>query len=100
MGLATGPDTLLRLIHAAEETSHPTPRVLGVDDFSFRRRISFGTILIDLEKRVPVDPARQIGKPKRLPGGSWPIQEWRSSAGIAEVIMREVASRARLMRNR
>jgi transposase len=29
--------------------------VLGVDDFSFRRRISFGTILIDLEKRVPVD---------------------------------------------
>ncbi len=29
--------------------------MLGVDDFSFRRRISFGTILIDLEKRVPVD---------------------------------------------
>jgi transposase len=28
---------------------------LGVDDFSFRRRISFGTILIDLEKRLPVD---------------------------------------------
>lgn len=55
MGLCTSPDTLLRLIHAASETSHQTPRVLGVDDFSFRRRISFGTILIDLEKRVPVD---------------------------------------------
>lgn len=55
MGLSTSPDTLLRLIHAAEDASHPTPRVLGVDDFSFRRRISFGTILIDLEKRVPVD---------------------------------------------
>jgi hypothetical protein len=55
MGLATSPDTLLRLLHAAEDLSHPTPRVLGVDDFSFRRRISFGTILIDLEKRVPVD---------------------------------------------
>jgi transposase len=55
MGLAPSPDTLLRLIHAAQETAHSTPRVLGVDDFSFRRRISFGTILIDLEKRVPVD---------------------------------------------
>lgn len=55
MGLTTSPDTLLRLIHVAQETAHATPRVLGVDDFSFRRRISFGTILIDLEKRVPVD---------------------------------------------
>ena len=55
MGLTTSPATLLRLIHAAQETAHSTPRVLGVDDFSFRRRISFGTILIDLEKRIPVD---------------------------------------------
>jgi transposase len=55
MRLTTSPDTLLRLIHGAQETAHATPRVLGVDDFSFRRRISFGTILIDLEKRVPVD---------------------------------------------
>ena len=55
MGLSSSPDTLLRLIHIAQEPAHATPRVLGVDDFSFRRRISFGTILIDLEKRVPVD---------------------------------------------
>ena len=54
MGLVTSPDTLLRLVHVASETfSHP--RVLGVDDFSFRFEKSFGTILIDLEKRVPVD---------------------------------------------
>ncbi len=33
----------------------PTPRVLGVDDFCFRRRRSYGTILIDLEGRIPVD---------------------------------------------
>jgi hypothetical protein len=30
----------------------------------FCRRRTYGTILIDLEKRVPVDPARQIGNPK------------------------------------
>ena len=55
MGLLTSPDTLLRRIHATPEEPHPTPRVLGVDDFSFLRARKFGTILIDLEKRVPVD---------------------------------------------
>jgi len=55
MGLSTSPDTLLRLIHAAPDIEHPTPRVLGVDDFSFLRARKFGTILIDLEKRVPIE---------------------------------------------
>jgi len=55
MGLSTSPDTLLRLIHAQSEEHVSTPRVLGVDDFSFCRRRTYGTILIDPEKRVPVD---------------------------------------------
>ncbi len=55
MGLTTSPDTFLRLIRAQPETHRPTPRVLGVDDFSFLRAKTFGTILIDLEKRIPVD---------------------------------------------
>ncbi len=55
MGLATSPDTLLRLIRTQPESQLPTPRVLGVDDFSFCKRKTYGTILIDLEKRVPVD---------------------------------------------
>src|SRR5436305_6322119 len=55
MGLEISPETLLRLVRKQEEQEVPTPRVLGVDDFSFRRRRSYGTILIDLERRVPVD---------------------------------------------
>ena len=55
MHLLISPDTLLRLIRTTSEPSFPTPRILGVDDFAFRRRRSYGTILIDLEKRVPVD---------------------------------------------
>lgn len=55
IGLLTSPDTFLRLIHTAAEEPHPTPRILGVDDFSFLRARKFGTILIDLEKHVPIE---------------------------------------------
>ena len=55
MGLETTPATLLRLIRTQTERQVPTPRVLGVDDFSFCRRKSYGAILIDLERRVPID---------------------------------------------
>ena len=55
MGLSTSPDTLLRLIRAQPRAGSSTPRVLGVDDFSFCKRKSYGTILIDLERRVPID---------------------------------------------
>jgi len=37
MGLETTPETLLRLIRTQTERQVPTPRVLGVDDFSFCR---------------------------------------------------------------
>src|SRR6266702_7116234 len=55
MGLEASPETLLRLVGKAEERQVPTPRVLGVDDFSFCRRRSYGAILIDLEQRMPID---------------------------------------------
>lgn len=55
MHLSTSPDTLLRLIRTTPDKPLTTPRMLGVDDFAFRRRRTYGTILIDLEKRQPVD---------------------------------------------
>jgi len=55
MGLSTSPDTLLQLIHERPESHPSTPRVLGVDDFSFRKRKTYGTILVDLERRVPIE---------------------------------------------
>jgi transposase len=55
MGLEISPDTLLRLVREQQESQVQTPRVLGVDDFSFCRRRSYGAILIDLERRIPID---------------------------------------------
>jgi transposase len=55
MGVQTSPDALLRLVRAQQESQVPTPRVLSVDDFCFCRRRSYGAILIDLERRIPID---------------------------------------------
>ncbi|WP_338704390.1 ISL3 family transposase (plasmid) [Streptomyces sp. Q6] len=47
--------TLLRLIRRLELPAVPAVEVLGVDEFAFRRGRKFGTILIDMHSRRPVD---------------------------------------------
>ena len=48
-------DTLLRIVLQAEAVSPVTPRVLGVDDFALKKGRIYGTILVDLEHRQPID---------------------------------------------
>jgi transposase len=55
LGMPCSPDTLVRLVRRAPLPPLPTPRVLGVDDWSFRKGRTFGTLLVDLERHQPVD---------------------------------------------
>jgi len=53
--MAASGDTLLRRAHAATPPSHPTPQVLGIDDFAFRKGRVYGSILTDGETHAVVD---------------------------------------------
>jgi transposase len=55
LAMPVSADTLLRLIRA-EPVSVPTaPRVIGIDDWAWRRGQRYGTLIVDLERNRPVD---------------------------------------------
>src|SRR5262245_11948457 len=54
LGCRLSRQTLRRLSRRLPRAGDRTPRVLGVDDFAFRKRQTYGAVLIDLERRQPV----------------------------------------------
>lgn len=57
LGMPVSDDTILRQIKLRASVSNQNAdiRVVGIDDWSWRRSTRYGTILVDLERRAVVD---------------------------------------------
>jgi len=85
LGRQTGADTLLRLVRQRAPAPPEKPvRVLGVDDWAYRKGEHYGAILVDLESRRVVDtlPDRKAAT----------LADWLKAHPGVEIVNRDRAS--------
>ena len=55
LSIPGSPDTLLRLVKLTKLPPASSARVVGIDDWSWKRRLRYGTFICDLERGRPID---------------------------------------------
>ncbi len=62
LGISGSRDTILRLVHQSELPARTEPRIIGLDDWAWKRRLRYGTLICDLERGQPIDllPDRSV----------------------------------------
>lgn len=84
LGFPASPDTILRLVRASTLPPIASPRVIGIDDWAWKRRLRYGTLICDLERGIPLDllPDRSVET----------VSAWLQSHPSIEIISRDRAS--------
>jgi transposase len=87
LSIPASPDTILRLIKRVVLPAASSSRVVGVDDWSWKRRLRYGTIICDLESHTPIDllPDREAKT----------VTAWFEHHPSVEIVSRDRAARIR-----
>ena len=86
LGMPISTDGMLALLHKGNLSTASTPRILGVDEWAWRRGWRYGTILCDLEKHCPIDLLPDCSR-ERVAAWLKTIPVSKSSAVIVLIIM-------------
>jgi transposase len=55
LGISGSRDTILRLVRQSHPSAQSEPHVIGLDDWAWKRRLRYGTLICDLEQGLPID---------------------------------------------